>query len=418
MNALINLITPHLDSMAFAFSFIAGLSEGLPLIGVFVPGATIIIALAVYAKISGLAIVPIFICATLGAFLGDLIGYTLGVWKGDAILNKCGKWMFLTPEKRKKIEETLHEHPIKLIIVGRFNSLSRAIAPLLFGASKFNSAKFIASSALSSIIWAIVIVFGGYVFGKTIEVALHYLSVFFVVAILVTIILISMYRLIAKHHYVFRQYHVYTLAANIISLFIFAMTLDGLFNRDWFGFVDAWVHVHTMFIQNQFLTAFFTGITTLVDPINAIILVILFFVLLIEEKEWRFAFLFLCSAIGSVSIGLFLKVVTSVNRPDDSLLNIYTLSFPSNHTLFATVLAGSLAWIYARRLEGKHRRWLIIGLTILPILIGISRIYLRVHWVSDVVAAYALGVFIVTSTVLIMRIVPLFVERAGRLLKR
>ena len=226
-----------------------------------------------------------------------------------------------------------------------------------------------------------------------------------------------MYRLIAKHHHVFRRYHLYTLIANILSLFLFAITLDGLFNRDWFGIIDGFVYSHVTY-QSTFLTAFFTGITTLADPVNATIISLVCFVTLISERSWKHATLFFISISGSITLGIFLKAVTGVNRPDNSLIDIYSLSFPSNHTLFATVLALTVGWIYIRRLTKERQIITALGLTLFVVLVGASRIYLRVHWTSDVVAGAALGVFVVTSAILVMQILPLFVENFRKLLKK
>jgi membrane-associated phospholipid phosphatase len=68
-------------------------------------------------------------------------------------------------------------------------------------------------------------------------------------------------------------------------------------------------------------------------------------------------------------------------------------SFPSGHALFAVSLYGTLAWQIASRLTGACRRagvW--VGASVLILAIGSSRVYLGVHYLSDVLAGYAAGI--------------------------
>ncbi|MBN1581662.1 MAG: phosphatase PAP2 family protein [Anaerolineae bacterium] len=66
-------------------------------------------------------------------------------------------------------------------------------------------------------------------------------------------------------------------------------------------------------------------------------------------------------------------------------------SFPSGHTLNAVVLAGLLAWLVGRRLRGWRRVVFDAGIALWALLVGLSRIYLGVHYPSDVLAGLAVG---------------------------
>ena len=101
----------------------------------------------------------------------------------------------------------------------------------------------------------------------------------------------------------------------------------------------------------------------------------------------------LVTLAGSSALGQGLKVLFS--RPRPHLLPWLTAargwSFPSGHTLTAVVLGGLLAWLTGRRLDGWRQAvlWAVAGLWVG--LVGISRVYLGVHYPSDVLASLTLG---------------------------
>jgi undecaprenyl-diphosphatase len=118
--------------------------------------------------------------------------------------------------------------------------------------------------------------------------------------------------------------------------------------------------------------------------------------------KWKRAFtLFAVTMAGSVLLNLILKAVFQRTRPE--ALSGYVLpdtySFPSGHALGAFCFLGILAWLVTARLKN---RWLIWGLRILSLFmilcVGFSRIYLGVHYASDVIAGY-LAAFVWTATV-------------------
>jgi len=95
----------------------------------------------------------------------------------------------------------------------------------------------------------------------------------------------------------------------------------------------------------------------------------------------------------SAALGQALKHIFARPRPD--LLPWLTVthgwSFPSGHTLNAVTLAGLLAWLIGRRLGGWRRRAFAVSVGLWAVLVGLSRVYLGVHYPSDVLASLAVG---------------------------
>jgi len=101
----------------------------------------------------------------------------------------------------------------------------------------------------------------------------------------------------------------------------------------------------------------------------------------------------LVTLAGSTALGQGLKALLA--RPRPHLFPWLTAaggwSFPSGHTLTALVLSGILAWLLGRKLKDWRRVvvWAVAGLW--AALVGLSRVYLGVHYPSDVMASLAIG---------------------------
>lgn len=125
--------------------------------------------------------------------------------------------------------------------------------------------------------------------------------------------------------------------------------------------------------------------------------VTLFFATLwIWQKRWfRVGMLFL-TVVGSELLAVLLKIFVARERPDPSaaLLIETTYSFPSGHAMIALALYGFLAYSIMRASRSFVRRIGVMVFACAVILaIGVSRIYLGVHWPSDVFGGYLLALF-------------------------
>ena len=108
--------------------------------------------------------------------------------------------------------------------------------------------------------------------------------------------------------------------------------------------------------------------------------------------------------IGAVTIGLVsacnqaLKAFIARQRPDllEPVVVEHGFSFPSGHALLGTVAWGILAVLVSRsRLPAGVRRGIVAAVVVLIVLIGVSRIWLGVHYPTDVLAGWTAGLAIV-----------------------
>jgi undecaprenyl-diphosphatase len=118
-------------------------------------------------------------------------------------------------------------------------------------------------------------------------------------------------------------------------------------------------------------------------------------VALVRARSHRRLYAFAASILGGVLLVQALKAVFRRARPSDIdvLSSAHGYSFPSGHAMGAMLLYGSLAYVVYFSME-HHRRLRVLAVTLCVLMIltiGASRIYLGVHYLSDVIAGFAAG---------------------------
>ena len=120
------------------------------------------------------------------------------------------------------------------------------------------------------------------------------------------------------------------------------------------------------------------------------------------------AFAGLCGVIAlDETLNRILKNTFDRPRPTlfEEIATLHTYSFPSGHAMAAAANYGMMA-IVVTRLAPSMRGWVIGGELALAMMIGLSRIYLGVHWATDVLAGYAAGAAILFVGILWLEVHP------------
>jgi len=119
---------------------------------------------------------------------------------------------------------------------------------------------------------------------------------------------------------------------------------------------------------------------------------VIFYLLLAGEGK---AALFIFAAVaGGQVLSSLLKLGVDRPRPDlvSHLAEVYTLSFPSGHAMLSAVTYLTLGSLLARVLPGRVLKTYVLAVAVIAtLLVGISRVYLGVHWPSDVLAGWCAG---------------------------
>jgi len=119
--------------------------------------------------------------------------------------------------------------------------------------------------------------------------------------------------------------------------------------------------------------------------------------ILIYNKWFREIRFYLASVIGASILFVAIKYMVQRIRPSLEIVDIGGYSFPSGHTTLSTATSLALYFIFIRRLKSKTLKMLLVLICLAwPLMIAASRVYLDVHWLSDVLAGLGLGIFWVT----------------------
>jgi undecaprenyl-diphosphatase len=145
-------------------------------------------------------------------------------------------------------------------------------------------------------------------------------------------------------------------------------------------------------LHAPFLNYFFLFVTNCFNNIALIFLFIMAFTLLGRKDLWKDGFFLGATLVGAYALGLAFKFLVARDRPVVSMLHEEGFSFPSGHALKVTLFVLLFVFLYTESIPSFIGRKLLIifgGLTIF--LVCYSRLYFGVHWFSDVLGGFLLG---------------------------
>lgn len=147
-------------------------------------------------------------------------------------------------------------------------------------------------------------------------------------------------------------------------------------------------------LGSNWLTLLMTDITALGGATIIFFVTASVVIYLLLKKNYSFLWLILIATIGGVFISLGLKEFFSRERPpiEYHLITVKSLSFPSGHATMASVVYLTQGALFAKLQSVKTIRVFVLVVSVfLVFLIGVSRIYLGVHYPTDVIAGWAVG---------------------------
>ena len=176
-----------------------------------------------------------------------------------------------------------------------------------------------------------------------------------------------------------------------LSLLIFLFILKDVFQYEVISY-DNWAY--TVFVENirsNNMTIFMKLITTF-GSVYILCSIIFLLVLLVKDK--KISFLVIINTLLSLFLNSLIKFIIQRPRPSGyNLINETFYSFPSGHSMVSTAFYGFLIYLAYKKIDNKYLKYSIISLLVLLIiLICISRIYLGVHYLSDVIAGFAFSI--------------------------
>ncbi|MGB3760147.1 MAG: phosphatase PAP2 family protein [Rivularia sp. (in: cyanobacteria)] len=154
-------------------------------------------------------------------------------------------------------------------------------------------------------------------------------------------------------------------------------------------------------LHTPLLNQIMTGITFLGNGSTLIYLSSIVMIFLLVSKKFVSAFTLVIVTSGGIGLNVWLKNIFSRVRPAlwERIVDVNSFSFPSGHAMVSLIVYGFIGYL----LIANFRSWSSVFLffTALIILaIGFSRLYLGVHWPTDIIAGYAAGLVWLISCIL------------------
>ncbi len=424
--------------------FFISLLESLALVGLFMPGSVLIVFagfLAAHGKGTYLSLV---IASTAGAMLGDLISFWLGARMGSTLLNR--------PSFQKRIDlfrksqVFFIEHGGKSVLLGRFFGPLRPFIPFVAGSSHMNPKAFTAFALLAGALWGLAYPGIGYFFGSSWNLVRLWLGRFsFLVAALIGLVILNqlfwrkwlpkLSRLAVKfwHRLAYgwgqvvatpfmrkvarRHPALWNFIADRFSLqhgtglyltsgFLFSACLSLIFIWALGPLQPLDYRIYELIpeMRHPYTDIFFLGVTRLGD--GAIIAIAGGWVCLWLCLSNRFfsATILLVGTAGGQALVYLLKFFFARPRPTPffETLAAHSPSFPSAHAFAALVFYGLLIYVLLGTVKNLQDRFsMVVTGSFLAMLVGCSRVYLGVHWFTDVVGGFALAavwlLFLITA---------------------
>ena len=191
-----------------------------------------------------------------------------------------------------------------------------------------------------------------------------------------------------------------TLAVGIgvafLLAFLVARVYDAVTDEDGIAGLDVPALHAAMGLRSPGLNAFAAGIAYVFGPVGMPAMALLAMLLLaLRRRSWTPVILIAASGIGSLLMTIAGKDIIQRHRP--SLADAvppyeYSPSFPSGHTLNATVIAGVVGYLlWLRRHTIAAKVACIVAPIVIAVVVGLTRVLLGAHWFTDVLAGWLLG---------------------------
>lgn len=193
--AFINALAPVVNK--YGYLGVGGLIT-LEDFGVPAPGETVLIAAAFFAGAQGhLNIFLVALVGFVGAVIGDNIGFAIGQYGGHPLVERFGRYVFLTPERLAKAEAFFSRHGGKVVAIARFVEGLRQANGIIAGLSDMRWPKFLVFNALGAALWVSLWSTVGYFGGSHIGTFLKY-QLYFTIAVVAALLIFILYKIIRR----------------------------------------------------------------------------------------------------------------------------------------------------------------------------------------------------------------------------
>jgi len=428
-NLLLEWMQAHPNWAGFIVLVISAL-ESLLVVGLFVPGTVVMFGIGAMVAAGGMPLYPTLVWAAVGAVLGDGVSYLIGRYYHQQLRVI---WPFRKyPAMISRGVDFFHRHGGKSVVLARFVGPVRPLLPAVAGMLNMPPSRFFMVNTLSAILWAPAYILPGMLFGASLGVAAEIagrLALLFIILLALLWFSWWLVRRIARSF----QPHAANVQMRILEWSrkrpliepLTAALLDpehpearGMSALTGLLFIASWAlfvipgHITSGSLLSSVDLYLFNGLQSLRSPLGDRLMVMITklgdgevlygftFVLslwLVWRRDWRIALHWVVTVAAVALLTWALKIYTAVERPPLLDTSLLSYAFPSMHASLSVAVFGFLAVAIARELRSSWH-WVPYSIAVFLVVgISFSRLYLGVHWLSDILAGWSLGLIWVTT---------------------
>lgn len=419
---LLSWLNAH-PGWGFAIVFLVALLESLVLVGILLPGIVILFGVGTLIGLGLLELIPIWLAATTGAFIGDFLSYLLGHRFRGHLLDI---WPFSRyPALMERGTLFFHAHGAKSVVAGRFIGPLRPIIPAVAGMMGMKPGRFIAVDVPACITWAPSFLLPGMLFGASLEVASEYTGRLTVMLVILLVILWMTWWLIRlayeplatrsarwmRHGIRWSRRHpvlgrvagpvldptrgevLSVTMMGILLVFVFWGLVMLLFLSPFSSqpeALDQAVMNLALALRNHLADPVMVAISQLSRwPVSIFSALALLLWLLGAGR--RNAAIHWVIAIGGGALLHFLLSWSLRTTPQVLEMAVPAMQSPSAAMSLPTVVLMFFAVMEAGELPRKHRQWPYLAAALVLILLALARLYLGMEWLSGALMGLVMG---------------------------
>lgn len=407
----------------FTIVFLVALLESLVLVGILLPGIVILFGVGTLIGLGIMELIPIWLAATSGAFLGDFLSYLLGHRFRGHLLDI---WPFSRyPALMERGTRFFHAHGAKSVVAGRFIGPLRPIIPAVAGMMGMKPGRFIAVDIPACVTWAPSFLLPGMLFGASLEVASEYTGRLTVMLVILLVILWSIWWLTrmayeplatrsarwmrhgirwSRRHPVLgrvvgpvldptRGETLSVAMMGVLLVFVFWGLVMLLFLSPFSAqpqTLDQAVMNFALALRNHLADPVMVAISQLSRWPVSIFSALALLLWLIGAGRRNAAGHWLIAIGGGAVLHLLLSWSL---RTTPQVLEMagQTLHSPSAAMSLSTVVLTFFAVMEARELPRKHRQWPYLAAALILTLLALARLYLGMEWLSGALMGMVSG---------------------------
>ena len=432
---MIDTIAQHILGLpgwvALVIVFAVPLLESSAFVGFVFPGEIAVLLGGVLAFQHRVALPAVLAAAIVGAILGDTIGYWVGHRYGRRLLSgRVGR--LVRQEHRERAERYLAQRGGRAVFLGRFTAALRVMIPGLAGMARMPYRRFLVYNVASGAAWATAMVLLGYLAGASWQKAAHWASRVGL-ALLALIVVGFALRLAARATgrraerlrragdrlaatrpvvWLPRRFPAQmawlrrrtdpdtpaglpltmTFAAAALLAWLFGGLTQDVIAGEGIARFDPGVHTFAVAHRAGWATAILRNVTWLGSGWVLVPVLAAATLVLLRRRDRQAVGWVWAGYLGAVALYALAKPLVHRPRPPaaDLIGAAGGLSYPSGHATQAIATWGMLALVASAGRSSRVRAVVVVAGVVVG-LVGVSRIYLGAHWLTDVLAGYALG---------------------------